>query len=290
MNDPDTIDSAHARNVLLARMREVVAPFYRDLNDEQLAHLLYKVVQAMPPLEREAFADLSLRLAEQSPGLSFQSMFRQVGSAMDKTGQQLAPHAASAARIGAPLVGTAVAGPLGGALAGQLTQLLLPSTSPPPTSRSTPPPPPGATSAPGGVPASALNSAAMQLATLLTSPSFIQALVGGILGLSGQATARPQVHEATFAIPFEAMMKTISEIALQAADEAARQQQSVWKSHFNHGDAPLTESQADQDQRILELMRKAHDWQYATPATEAPGNEGHTDELTQWLLQTGLLT
>lgn len=292
MKTESTIDTTPARAALLERLREVIAQPYSTLSSDQIASLLYGVVQIMPPREREAFADLSLRFADESAGPDFNPFFRQAGAALAKTGQQLAPVAVPAARIAAPLVGTAVAGPLGGAAAGQLLQLLLPApTAPPPTRAAAPPLSSPQPSAPAGsLPATALNPAALQLATLLADPHFKQALIGGILGLFGQSTARPRIQEQTVAIPFQEMMKAVSEMALQAADEASRQWKPAWTDEADDWSDTETLPRAPTGTRILALLREADDWRYATPEVASPQPIAHTDELTKWLVQTGLLT
>ncbi len=178
-------------------LRGLVREQYRLLPEAHLDALARSVAGRLSPFEAEDF-----------------------WQTLQDVGRQIAPIAAQVLPVAAPLIGTAIGGPLGGAigstvggLAGQALAGAAGQPRPPAPGAGVP----GAVPAPSPLPAGA-TSATAQLLSLLQNPALLQSLLGQLLGGAGHSSV-PVGAQGTPA-PFGAFMNALGVLANQAASEA----------------------------------------------------------------------
>lgn len=281
------------RESFIDNMRDTLAAPYSQLPTEQVADILYSSLKDMSLVEREAFAELSLRYADES----FKSFFRKVKKGTGKLIKKAAPFIAPIAKIVAPIAGTIIGGPIGGAAASKLVSLLGPSGRKN-TSRSLVLPNVSRAVSPiSNIARSALpmqgNQAATKLMTLLANPQLNQALLGQILGQFGNNNALIQPQGRPQSIPFGALMNTLSEVALRAAEESIQTDNyAMDMMEFNTGSL---ENQADMVMGLLteDYEAQLHEWNNAYEVGERFDEEFEEedafDDMTEWLLEARLI-
>ncbi len=296
------IEAHRLREAYLESARQFLAPRYQGLSHEQIARILRETMEQLPPMERDAFAALSL-----------QNTYEKVdwGSVL-KTVVPIA-------QMAAPLVGTMIGGPVGGAIgsqvgsmigniAGQGAQPTAPprASQPPPAYNPQPvyspprvhtPPAPAKTPAPVSAPSPAPPTPApepaiAQLMALISNPQFIQALLGQLLGALGNGSAPVQQSNSVETVPFGALMTTLSELAQQAAEASVRaggeeSERYLMDSagYYRVDDPSNPEERANV---VMALLREDYQIRRTAPEQYAESTSGY-DPVTSWLVDAGIV-
>lgn len=257
--------------------RDFLSPGHDHISDQQVAGVLFDAMEQMSPMERDAFANLSLQYAGES-------FWKDLGKGIGRVASKALPYIAPVAKVAAPLVGTVFGGPAGGAVGAKLAGLLGRVASPQrqcpqQVSRKTailrrPSPPPAP------APATPTNPAATQLMSLLANPQLLQALLGQVLGAAGNSTANiagdPRQN-----IPFGAMMGTLSELALQAADESVRLGVAESSDYLTdaYGNSRLADNSPEaQAEVVMGILREDYEWRQAEAEEYEEGYGDEEDE------------
>lgn len=278
----------------LEASRAFLSPRYQRLQDSQLAGLLLGAIEQMPPMEQDAFANLSMQYAGEN-------FFQNIGRGISQVASKALPYVAPIAQIAAPLVGTAIGGPVGGAIGGQLAGMLgkvanptrpqpgrQPRLASPPQRLQAAPPPPPAQPAPN------LNPAAAQLMALLSNPQLIQSLLGQVLGSAGNSATTVQAGNGAQTIPFGAMMNTLSELAQRASEEAIYTGSLESDNYLMDSIGAYTiEDPSNPMQRadaVMALLREDYQAQnYSDYEAESAYQPDHEDPVAEWLVSAGLV-
>lgn len=298
------------RNAYLDSMRGVLAESYRNMPANDLAALIRETMESLPPAERAAFAKLSLQN-------TYEGFFSNIGRGLSRAGKAvgralpgIARAVAPVAQVAAPLVGTLVGGPLGGmagqALGGMIGNLASrggrrrPAPRPARPMRATPaqrrPTTQGIRPATG----SSSNPAASQLMSLMANPQMLQAILGQVLGNFGQSgTVARSAQGILRQIPFGALMNSLSELALRAAEESVRAGDFESEDYLidNHGNYRIDDP-SDAAQRadaVVRLLNEQYDGLYDNIEFQDDFDDEDYDEhptydsVTEWLIEADMI-
>lgn len=263
------------REAYLESARDFISPRYYRLHNGQIAEILSDALGQMSPMERDAFAVLSTQYAGEN-------WLKSIGAAAAKLAPQIAPFV----KMASPLVGSVIGGPVGGTIGSQLASLLkqpAPSTA---TSKA------ATTNAQPNTSTPELNQVAAQLMTLVGNPQFWQALLGQVLGATGNSNATPQQANKTESIPFGAMMTTLAELAQQAAEESVRTGTEESENYLldSYGDYKVADPSNSEERSglVMEMLREDYEWRNRTNEIQS-WEESHNDPMTEWLMSAGLM-
>lgn len=276
----------YVESVYLDAARDFLSPHYQRIPDQQVAGILFDALEQMSPMERDAFANLSMQYAGEN-------FWNDLGRGISQVASKALPYIAPVAKVAAPLIGTVVGGPVGGAIGGQLAGLLgqvaAPRSQPSrpvaqtPVARrplAAPPPPASGTT----------NPAATQLMSLLGNPQMLQALLGQVLGTAGNNTANIASNPQQ-SIPFGGMMSTLSELALRAAEESVRLGNSESENYLRDGYGNYRMSETDNPAThadiVMGILEEDHAWRTAENIEDNYENE--YDSVTSWFIEAGLV-
>lgn len=302
---PYSLHSHPMQSMYFDSMREVLAPQYRRLGDQQLAGILRDALEGMSEMEREAFSALSLQHTYNEHADDFGNFVKSVGGLAKKA----LPIVAPIAKVAAPLVGTMIGGPVGGMIGSKVGNMignLGGKASSPKNAMSAGLASIGAQTQPsvGNVNPNAaapqlspnINPATAQLIVFLNSPQLIQSILGQVLGNVGNGSATVEQPNAVEVIPFGAMMNTLSELAQRAAFESVRSGSMESESYLmdSHGgyrveDPSNPEERAD---AVMELLAEDYNMRNNTTGIEEPVGESlsfQRESLTEWLVKAGMV-
>lgn len=289
-----TIQQAYSglREGYLESMRDLLAPQYRRLAPEKIAAVMQDAMEQMSPMERDAFGGLTLFNAiENGYAEDFMSSLKSVGKGL----LQAVP---TVAQIAAPMVGTAIGGPIGGMIGQQVGGMIgnlagnLTGQKASPVKQYTPAGSPQQLAPP----AVNTNQAASQLLGMLANPQVLQALLGQVLGNVGNGKAIVQNNGKAAAIPFGALMNTMSELAQQAAiesisngDEESERYLMDANGDYLVNDPSNPEERAD---AVMQLLEQDYHLYLTNTAQEDENEEENDyafDSVTEWLLNAGMI-
>jgi hypothetical protein len=290
------------RETYLDAMREVLPPSYRDAPDEVVAHRLRETFESLSPAQQQAFSVMSLQntgefsLGDIGRGLS--SALGGITQALPGVLRTVAP----VAQIAAPLVGTLIGGPAGAMVGRTVGNLIGNAAGQPRPQRQNPQAPariPQVAQAPQApqmpaTPAQANivpqgNAAVAQLMALLSNPQLIQSLLANLMGTQGpQAGATVQQPSGqTTQIPFGALMSTLSECAMRAAEESVANGGYETEDYLqNHQGRYLIADSSDPGEHADYVLGLLND-NYSYPANAA--QESYHDPLTEWFVAAGMI-
>jgi hypothetical protein len=251
--------------------------------------LLKNALDSLPPASQHAFAKLSLEN-------TYENIFRDIGRGLSSAGRSvgqalpsIARAVAPVAQVALPIVGTMVGGPVG-AMAGNALGGLLGQAGGQ-AGAGTRPRQAALPQAQTAAPQAQVNPAASQLMSMIANPQFLQAILGQVLGSAGQgaATVTSAAGQQT-AIPFGALMNSLSELAIRAAEESVRTGSYESESYLqdSYGDYTVDDP-SDPAQRadaVLDLLNESyHIHSYA----DQEENDDAYDGLTEWFVRSGMV-
>lgn len=261
------ISHAFAQEVI----RDILQDQHEQLNEQHLDWILEAIHAQMNPEELLSFAEFLKSLGKS-------------GRSLKKFGKKALPVVGQVAQIAAPIVGAAIGGPAGAQIGGMVSQGIGTFMNKDQGAAKMP----AAQQLAGNTQLlSPAQPAARQVLGLIQNPSFIQSLLGQLLGGSqgGNVAMRTTGKAQSSQIPFAAFMNLLGQLSTQAVVEA-NGSTTTKPSYLEDDNGNLLVEAASAAERAELLLDLLYDNTFDNYLPESIEN---TDDLSEWLIAAGLM-